>query len=311
MTRERNALLNRVVRDLPIRANPFELLLDRRERKTMRRRIGGVVVGGGLSVAIVGALFAWAPLGDGGDPRVLGSGESAVPLVAPPGSYYYMRVGSWYLDDDVIADPLDEIWAAPDDSGRVVEGKRDERFEPGEFPGSFLPELSTDPQTLLEQLTQRGSTGGSSPNPIASSSPGRSQETTSLLRTLQDILTLRGDPLLTPEQTAAAFEAAGRIDGVTTESGVEDPFGREAIRLSWVVDYNIGSGSRVLWYFEPSTGQFMGELWVDQGTGRVEAASWIEQAGIASSIEEIPAAAASYVPEARGEPDLGPIDLPA
>ena len=303
MTRERNALLDRLDQALPPRVDAFDRLSDRRDRKTMRRRTGGTVVGVGLTAAIVAVLFAWSPLSDDGDPRALEPGDSAVPLVAPPGSYYYVRVGSWYRGSGTGASVV-EIWASPDDSGRVVQGKHDERFEPGEFPGSFLPGLSTDPQVLLGQLIQRGAEGGASPNPIASSSPGRSQEITSLLRTLQDILTLFEDPFLTPEQTAAAFGAAGSIEDVTTGSGMEDPFGRDAILLSWVVDYNIGSGSRVEWYFEPTTGQFMGELWVDQRTGEIERASWIEQAGIASSIEKVPTTAASYVPEGTIQPDF-------
>ena len=78
---------------------------------------------------------------------------------------------------------------------------------------------------MLEQLIQRGSEGGASPNPIATTSPGRSQETTSLLRTLQDLLALGSDVFLTPEQTATVFEAASMIDDVTTEAGVSDPLG--------------------------------------------------------------------------------------
>ncbi|CAN5803977.1 hypothetical protein BH18ACT17_BH18ACT17_13230 [soil metagenome] len=235
-----------------------------------------------------------------------------MPLVAPPGSYYYVRVSSWGPGDSgVQATPNSEIWAGADESGRVLQGERDERFAPGELPGAFLPDLSTDPAVLLGQLMQRGSENGDSPNPIASTSPGRSQETTSLLRTLQDLLTFGSDVFLTPDQTAAAFEAAATLDDVATETGIEDPFGRAAVRLSWVVDYNIGPGSRVLWYFEPTTGQFMAQLWVNQRTGEIEAASWIEQAGIVSSIEDVPAPEASYVPEGSAEPDLSPIELSA
>ncbi|MEX1263371.1 MAG: hypothetical protein WEE66_05455 [Actinomycetota bacterium] len=303
MTRDRNALLDRLDQALPPNLDAFDRLSDRRDAKARRGRVAAGATGLGVTAAIVVVLFAWSPLSDDGDPRVFEPGDSAVPLVAPPGSYYYVRAGSFYPGSGTGA-TVAEIWAGPDDSGRVVQGKHDERFEPGEFPGSFLLELSTDPQVLLGQLIQRGSEGGASPNPIASTSPGRSQETTSLLRTLQDILTLGGDVFLTPEQTAAAFEAAGSISDVTTESGVEDPFGRDAVRLSWVVDYNIGPGSRVEWYFEPSTGQFMGQLWVNQRTGEIEGASWIEQAGITSSIEEVPTPDASYVPEGTTQPDF-------
>jgi hypothetical protein len=305
MTRDRNALLDRVEAELEVDPAAFERLREHRERKLLRRRVGGAGVGLALTAVVLSA-FALAPFRDDeGRAR----SESPVPLVAPTGSYYFVRVGSWYQGSGT--EPSSgEIWAGPDGSGRLLQGKDDERFPPGGFPMTFLPELSTDPDVLLEQLNQRGSEGGASPNPIASTSPGRSQETTSLLRTLQDLLTLGSDVFLTPEQIAAAFDAAGSISDVTTESGVVDPFGRDSVRLSWVVDYNIGPGSRVLWYFEPSTGQFMGEYWVDQRTGEIEGASWVEHAGISTSLESVPASEASYVPEGTGKPDLGPIQLP-
>jgi hypothetical protein len=303
MTRDRSDTLERLHQMLPQQHDALDRLRVRREVKQRRKRLAAGSVGILVTVGIAGTLFVWSPLGSdrpsgGVEPR-----GSTVPLVAPPGSYYYVRGGSWYPGNGV-GESIAETWAAPDDSGRIVQGKLDERFEPGEFPGSFVPELSTNPATLLDQLIQRGSPGGASPNPIASSSPGRTQETTSLLRTLQDILTQGSDIFLTPEQNAAAFEAAGMISDVMIESGVVDPFGRDAIRLSWVVDYNIGPGSRVEWYFEPSTGQFMVQLWVNQRTDEVEGASWIAQAGIASSIEDVPAPAESYVPEGTARPDF-------
>lgn len=316
MTRDRNAVLDRMGQALPSEGNAFDRLQDRRDRKVIRRRIGGASVGLGLTLAIVAALM-FVPLDTGDAPdRIMG--DSPVPLVAGPGEYYYSRGGSWYPEGDGVM--TGQMWVGPDDSGRMLRGpgpvdsrsygRKDQRFEAGDFPGAFVPELSTDPDQLLQQLIDAASTG----QPLASSSPGRSEDRTKLLRSLQDLLV--GNSLddrfvvLTPEQRAALFQVASGLEEIAVEEEVADPYGRPAVRLSWVVDYGVGPGSRVLWYFEPTTGQFTGELWVNQRTGEIVAASLVEQAGITSSLDERPDSSASYVPEATGEPDLGPVELP-
>jgi hypothetical protein len=229
-------------------------------------------------------------------------------LVAAQGEYYYTRF-TWYSDTDQTPglddSSTNEVWVGLDDSGRLVsrgEEPTDETFEPGDFPGQLIPELSNDPQTLLQQLIQRGSEGGDSPNPIATTSPGRSQETTSLLRTLQDLLGFGSDVLLTPEQTAAAAEAAGSIEGVATETAATDPLGRSATELRFVVDYNYGAGSIVSWYFDPGTGQFLGETWRDTKTDEIQRATIIEMAGIATSSGDRPVPQARYVQAGDSEP---------
>ena len=70
---------------------------------------------------------------------------------------------------------------------------------------------------------------------------------------------------------------------------------RPATRLSFVIDYNIAPGSTVEWYFDPDTGQFMGELWRNAKTGAIESATIIEVAGISTSLDEPPAHDARYV----------------
>lgn len=299
MTRERSTLLDRVKEQVAPPADAFKRLQDRREAKARRARVVAGAVGLGLTGALVAALLVWSPLSeDGNHPDRVGTQGSPVRLVAEQGEYYYVRF-AWY--DESQRPTVAQVWYGPDDSGRrVVTGPSeplDERFGPGEFPAHFLPELSTDPAELLQQLIQRSSAGGASPNPIATTSPGRSQETTSLIRSLQDLLTLGSDAFLTPEQIAAVFQASQGIDEVTTEPEVTDPLGRTAVRLSFVIDYNIGGGSTVEWYFEPTTGQFMGQVWINEPSGRVEQAGLIETAGIATSMDDRPAPDARYVPE--------------
>lgn len=302
MTRERSTLLDRVKEQVAPPADAFKRLQDRREAKARRARVEAGAVGLGLTGALVAALLVWSPLSDDGNhPDRVGTQGSPVRLVAEQGEYYYLRF-VWYEDPQ--RPTVTQVWYGPDDSGRrVVTGRSeplddlDERFGPGEFPAHFVPELSTDPDELLQQLIQRGSAGGASPNPIATSSPGRSQETTSLIRSLQDLLTLGSDAFLTPEQIAAAFQASQGIDAVTTEPGVTDPLGRTAVRLSFVIDYNSRGGSTVEWYFEPTTGQFMGQVWINEPSGRIAQTGLIETAGIATSMDDPPAPDARYVPE--------------
>jgi hypothetical protein len=165
-------------------------------------------------------------------------------------------------------------------------------------------DLSADPNSAIQQLIDRGSSTGASPNPIATSSPGRSQETTSLLRTLQDLLTVGADVYLTPEQTAAVFDGAQSIEGVTTQEGVADPLGRPATRLGFVIDYGYGAGDRVDWYFDAQTKQFMGQVWVNTGSNQVHSAMLVVTAGIADSTTDPPSSDASYVPTGNTTPDF-------
>lgn len=304
------SLLDRVKALVPPPADALPRVHDRRRAKARRARVTAGVVGLAIAAAILGTVVTLSSTSENGvDVRPANVGPTT-PLVAKPGQHYYMRIARYIPrrgDGPVGPEPnVAAIWVGPDDSGRVVDDdgdtQGDERFGPGEFPAQFLPELSTDPDTLLQQLIQRGAPGGASPNPIATSSPGRSQETTTLLRTLQDLLNLGGDAFLTPEQTAAVFEAAQTLDEVTTETGVTDPLGRPAVRLSFVIDYDYRSGSTVEWYFEPATGQFMGEVWVDRASHHVTSAALIEAAGITSSLERPPVAVALYVPEGRRRP---------
>jgi len=303
-------LLDRVKAQVPPPSGALERLHDRRDAKMRRSRMAAGILGLAATGAIVAVLVMWAS-NNGSDTSVIGpAGEApAVPLVAQPGQYYYVHFAWYDLTDQSAGARGGEIWYGPDDSGRrlvdpPLQGEaQDDRFGPGQFPAEFLPDLSTDPNVILTQLIERGSPGGASPNPIPTSSPGRTQETTSLLRTLGDLLTLGSDAFLTPEQTAAVFQAAQTIGDVTVTPDVVDPLGRPAVRLTFVIDYNQGAGSNVEWYFDPSTGQFMSEVWVDGQSGATRA-TIIESAGIAPSMDDRPAADALYVPEGSEHPNF-------
>jgi hypothetical protein len=302
-------LLERVKTRVPPPTDALERLHERRDAKMRRSRMAAGALGLAATGVIVAILVMWAS-STRGDSTVIqpGGQDTTVPLVADVGQYYYVRF-AWYDFSGESATPtVGEIWYGPDDSGRrVVEvagQPTDDRFGPGKFPAEFLPDLSTDPNVILSQLIERGSPGGASPNPIPTSSPGRTQETTSLLRTLEDLFTLGSDAFLTPVQTAAVFEAAQTIGDVTVTTDVADPLGRTAVRLSFVIDYNQASDATVEWYFEPTTGQFLGEVWRDGSSGQALRATMIESAGIAPSVDDRPAADALYVPEGTGHPNF-------
>jgi hypothetical protein len=293
-TRDHDPVLDRVSRELPPETDGLERLRERRTAKSRRSRTTASLLGLGVT-AILLASLVWAAA-NGPQEREPATGDgsptpSQVPLVAGEGEFYYVRILEEGLGNEGIQRA--QLWVGPDGSGRILwTGREDEdrRFGPGEFPARFLPELSEDPETLLEQLIDRSSPGGASPNPIATTSPGRSQTTTSLLRGIQDLLTAGSDVFLTPMQTATLYQAASAIEGVTTETDVVDPLGRQAVRLSWVVDYNIGAGSVVEWYFDPDTGQFLGQIWRNAGSGTVEGSHLVEMAGISSSLDAPPPA---------------------
>lgn len=321
MTPNDRELLERIKAQVPPHADALERLHARRDAKMRRSRMAAAIVGLTATAGIVGGLVLWAS-NTGGEPSVIGpaSEAPAVPVVAEHGQYYYVRFAWYDFSDQSAGTRGGEIWYGPEDSGRRLVDPPldteavDDRFGPGEFPAEFLPDLSTDPGVVLIQLIERGSPGGRSPNPIPTSSPGRTQETTSLLRTLEDLLTLGSDAFLTPDQTAAIFQTAQTIGDVTVTTDVSDPVGRPAVRLSFAIDYNQGAGSTVEWYFDPTTGQFMGEVWVDNQSGATSA-TIIEAAGIVASMNDRPPADALYVPEGTAQPDFagvngGPVPSP-
>jgi len=256
------------------------------------------VLGTGRPEEVVAALAAAA-----GTPRDGGS----VPLVAQPGQYYYTSTAFWDASaNSGLSEPsyTNTLWVGPDGSGHVVStgspANHDTTYAPGELK---LLDLTADPNSAIQQLIDRGSATGASPNPIATSSPGRSQDTTSLIRTLQDLLTLSADAYLTPEQTVAIFDGAQSIEGVTTQEGVVDPLGRPATRLSFIIDYNTAAGDRVDWYFDAQTKQFMGQVWVS-GSTQVHSAMLVVTSGIAGSANDVPSPDASYVPTGNPTPDF-------
>jgi len=292
MTRERNAVLDRVKAELPTSPDAFARLRDRRERRAVRRRITAGVLGVGVTAMIVVGLLVSLRGEPGTGEKIAGDGWSDVPAVPGPGEYFYVRF-SWPGNGTV------QAWIAADGSGRRVwQGgsgpDEDDRFSAQEGQQYLVADLSTDPNEFLDQLIQRSTRGGSSPVPIATTSPGRSQETTSVLRAMSDLLTF--DHVLMPGQVQALFGAAEQVDGVTKQTEIVDPWGRPAISLTHVIDYPPGPAQDLVWYFDPETGQFLGEAWFEQGSSKARTATIVELSGIVGSDNEVPSADEAFIP---------------
>ena len=319
MTRERHAVLDLIHDQVPPTPEAFERLVDHRERRARAARMRAAVVGSAIALAIVvGAVATWSSRDVDADRGPQPAEElGGARLVARDGEYYYQRIVR-YGESQIAGEDGDppsasvsttELWLGPDGSARVIQkpadepvsGTIDERYGEGEVPDEWYVDLPDDADAVIDALIARSAPGGASPVAIATTSPGRSPEMTAVLRAMQDLLTF-GSGIPTPSQQAALLRAAATIADVTTETGVVDPLGRPATKLSFLIHYDYRQGSTVEWYVEPSTQQLLAELWIDRASGRTTSAFLVEAAGIAPSIEEPPAPRALYVPEGADGP---------
>jgi hypothetical protein len=298
-----NTSLRRARKGIKPPEDALERLLDRRRRKQRGGRIASIavaflVVAGGVT----GAVIAFSGSSRHHAPARVSSGGDQKQLVAGPGQYYYSNTEmySGRSADAGAASGVEgpstiELWFGPDASGRAVYRDKDETYGPGEMPLEDLSNLSSDPDTLRSQLTDRAMPGGASPNPIATTAPGRSQEDTSLLRTFQDLFD--GSEQFTPPAVRAAmFSVAQGVTGVETLTGVSDPVERPAVELRWIVQYE-GPPSYVAWYFDPDTKQLMAETWTQEG--KLFEARIVTRAGITDSTQQAPSGDELFFPTPR------------
>lgn len=304
----------------------FDRLVDRRRRKRRTSRIASLAMA--LVVTAAGVAGAVVALGHTGSARHGGAGLSnggnnGPNLVASPGQYYYSKTQIYY--DEYAPGETDlgtqgpwtiEMWFGTDASGRAVfvddkaasaqsvsygwDGPPDKTYGAGQMPLEDLSNLPTDPNELYDRLMQRSMPGGASPNPIPTSSPGRSEQDTALLRTLQDLFD-EGEQYTPPAVRAAMFDVASKLDGVQTVGDETDPVGRPAIGLKWEISYQ-GPPSLVEWFFDPSSKQLMAETWSQDGKvieGRV-----VTEAGIADSTQAAPNSENEFFPPADRAPSF-------
>jgi hypothetical protein len=247
----------------------FERLVRRRERKRRNGRIAsaavalvvvaGIVTGG---VWTLGHRSSRTSVHVGGSGQTVTSapspGLTAPAIVAAPGQYYYWKSVRPLPGGAVV----EELWWGTDGSGRYeVDAINDnygtpksQTWQPGELPGVWPFEndvsgLSTDPATLLQQLLDRSSENGASPEPDVTIAPGISPVTSRMWRSVQNMLE---QGTATPALRAAIFEVTAGLDGVQERAGVTDPVGRPAISLSVPLAQYQGGCTDTMW-FDPDT----------------------------------------------------------
>lgn len=225
-------LLQEASRSAPISTPDIERFYRRGDAKRGRSRVSAAVVA--LVIAVGGASLAVRAITGPGDGNEAAAGYEidapTVDLKLGAGDYYYQRFDAGY--------GACESWWALDDSGRLATlgevteggscwGPMSGTYASGEFYSDSGPvaALSTDPEEILAQLTQRVQPGGASPEPYEEW--GGPIEW-GLIRSIGELLEA---PDVNPEQKAALMVVASELStSVDTQS--TDPEGRPAILLT-------------------------------------------------------------------------------
>jgi len=285
---------------------PFGLdeIRDRRDRREQRRRLGGAVVGLGLTAAVVaGVVFAMsAGTGERGRGPMGGDGLPGTPRVVTlePGEYSYQRIRNSHPCGSCgtgTSHVLVESWWALEDSGRVevLEEQNYAMFDGGNFgPGEFpdegdVSEFPTEPAELRAFLLDRSAADGASPRPGGSPAPGVPVEEGQLWRAIHDFLGSVQYLNTTPELRAAMLQVLAQAPIVSVEAGSTDPLGRTATVLRFrAYDVNVEV------FVDPGTGDFlaMNERFGD----RIENEVVVEAAGVTSTDDTVPEGDQQTVP---------------
>src|SRR5204863_4774317 len=105
----------------------------------------------------------------------------------------------------------------------------------------------TDPVQLLQELKERSSPGGRSPEPAVTEGPGQDTDTGGLVRAITDLLGYAG-PNATPQLRAALFEVFRGLPTAEDLGNVTDPAGRPAVAARITTE-----GAIQTLYADPST----------------------------------------------------------
>jgi hypothetical protein len=253
MTTDLRSALERA-RDLAPASPPdLEALAGARGRRERRRRVGAMTLSLVVGLLVIAGAFAAVRSRPGVAGPAAGGGDFPTPggLAMPDGSYLYLHVTAF----DGSGGPSTSSWWAQDGSGRLMlTTGEDTTYGPGQLPTDSGPldGLSLDASVLREQMLQRMSPDGASPEPFDQFSPGPGQPdhtTAGLIRSIGELL---ADANSTPQLRAALFRVAAGLDGVDVTRDATDPAGRAAIELSVTTE-----GSLHRWWFDPSSQQLL------------------------------------------------------
>jgi hypothetical protein len=285
----------------------LESLLRRRDRRDRNRRIRSTF----LALAIAaggtgGALYALSGIAPG--PGRVEPGNPPGTVAIPP-----LAAGEYFYEKSIRVIPespgvnkgrvVEETWWGPDGSGRRV-GHSDTpsyalgpsgTWEPGQYTGEDLSQLSTDPDRLAVQVGVRSAPGGASPQPDVSPEPGQTAESGGLWRAVTALLEM---PNAEPALRAALFRVAADIPGVEVIHDAQDPVGRDAVMLRLSSE----SAEKQL-YFDPQTHQLLASV-----EDFDLSPTWyriVTEAGVVGSTEDPPAPDETFFP-----PPAGPIPDP-
>jgi hypothetical protein len=157
---------------------------------------------------------------------------------------------------------------------------KDETYAAGRFPNDTgdLSYLSTDPDTLLQQMIERMQPNGRSPEPYEQFTPGPGQEdhiTAGLVRTVGELL---DRPNASPSLRAALYQVAAGLQGMTVVRNATDPVGRPAVELKIQTEQMMH-----FWWFDPDSQQVLAREESSLDGRTVWSITIVEQAGIRSS----------------------------
>ncbi len=302
--------LRRASERAPRSSLDMEKLATRRERMVRRKRVSAITLSLAITVALIGGVFAVAQeRGAPGTSAANGGGDRGVSTIVlgpsvdlslAAGQYSYRRITN-YPPDGVQVSKTMATWWSTDDSGRIQDGPGDgTTYGPGEIPQDTGPVayLSTDPARLLDQMIERTSPNGASPEPMDQFTPGPGQSdhlTAGLIRAIGELL---NDVNTSPELRAALFQVAAGLEGVEVTYDSVDPVSRPAIRLSVTTEETLHQ-----WWFDPASEQLLAER-DDFAADGMTGITIVESAGVtvgSDSTEQI----TSFVPAPVHDPNLG------
>jgi hypothetical protein len=270
--------MRRGERQAPSPDDSMTQLVERRERRARNGRVlsaavalamTGVLVAGGVFVLNhrgsgsttpgngTPVLPSPAPAGTTGATGPATSAAAGSNLVAGPGQDYYWKYAVVMKGTTAHM----TYWWSPTGTGRMVNSVDGDGYgvppsgamRIGQYPtGDDLSYLSSDPATLLDQLTARSAPDGRSPRPVETPNSGN-DEATVLVSAIQDLLSETA-PHTSPLQRVAMYEVLKGIAGVQDLGAQNDPTGRPATALR----VTVGDSVKTFW-FDPDTHLFLAE----------------------------------------------------